>query len=396
MRRSIPAILAFSAFLTLGTTAFAQTNLVTPPGGANQRSVVTQYMGLVAVTIDYNSPDVHAPNGDDRRGKIWGQLVPYGFTNLGFGNGNPGPWRVGANENTTITFSHDVEVQGEPIAAGTYGLHMAVGELFADASEAPSPGKPVGEEWTIIFSHNSTAWGSFFYDQAEDALRVTATPEKAPYREWLSFDFIDRQLDSTTVALQWEELQVPFTITVPDIKTLYVEKLRQDLQSSAGFSFLGWNTAANYCLANDVNLEEALTWAETAISSPFFGNRSFTTLSTKSQILAKLGRTEEAEAVMQEAIEDPATTVFEVHGYGRQLITQGQNQKALEVFQHNAERFPDTWPIHVGLARGYSAVGQYDKALEHAKLAHANAPDDLNRDGLAASIAKLEKGEDIN
>ena len=380
MRRSICSLLTLTLLLTFASSAMAQPNVVVPPAGANQHSVVTQYMGMVSVTIDYNSPDVHAPNGDDRRGKIWGQLVPYGFTDLGFGNGNPGPWRVGANENTTMTVSHDVEVQGKPLPAGTYGLHMAAGE----------------EEWTIIFSNNSTAWGSFFYDQAEDALRVTATPEKAPYREWLSFDFIDRQLDSTTVALQWEDLQVPFTITVPDIKALYVEKMRQDLQNAAGFSWMGWNTAATYCLNNDVNLEEALTWAETAVSSPFFGLRGFTTLSTKAQILAKLGRDEESAAVMQEAIEDPATTVFQIHGYGRQLITQGEKERALEIFQYNAERFPDTWPINVGLARGYSAVGQYDKALAHAKLAHAKAPDELNRNGLADSIAKLEKGEDIN
>lgn len=380
MRRSTLFSLTLTALLTLGTAAVAQTNVVTPPGGANQRSVVTQYMGMVSVTIDYNSPDVHAPNGDDRRGKIWGQLVPYGFTNLGFGNGNPGPWRVGANENTIITFSHDVEVQGKPLAAGTYGLHMAAGE----------------EGWTIIFSNNSTSWGSFFYDEAEDALRVQATPEKAEYREWMNFDFIDRQLDSTTVALQWEELQVPFTITVPDITALYVEKMRNDLRSSAGFSWLGWNTAANYCLTNDVNLEEALTWAETAVSSPFFGLKNFTTLSTKAQLLAKLGRGEESAATMKEAIADPSTTVFQIHGYGRQLLTNGETERAHEIFVHNAERFPDTWPVNVGLARSYSAQGQFDKALAHAKKAHANAPNDPNRQAIEGMIATLEKGEDVN
>lgn len=380
MRTSTLSALTFASLLTAGTAAVAQTSLTLPPGGANQRSVVTQYMGMVSVTIDYNSPDVHAPNGDDRRGKIWGQLVPYGFTNLGFGNGNPGPWRVGANENTIFTVSHDVEVEGQPLAAGTYGLHMAAGE----------------DEWIVIFSNKSTAWGSFFYEEADDALRVTVKPEEAPYREWLNFDFIDRQLDSTTVAMQWEELQVPFTISVPNITELYVEKLRNDLQSSAGFSWLGWNTAATYCLNNDVNLEEALTWAETAITSPFFGLEGFTTLSTKAQILAKLGRFEEGWATMQTAIEHPSTTVFQIHGYGRQLLTLGMNDKALEVFQFNAERFPDTWPINVGLARAYSALGQYDKALHHAEIAHGKAPDDLNRNGLAAGIEKLKKGKDMN
>lgn len=380
MRISTLSALALTTLLTAGSAAVAQSNVVTPPGGDNQRSVTTQYMGMVSVTIDYNSPDVHAPNGDDRRGKIWGQLVPYGFTNLGFGNGNPGPWRTGANENTIITLSHDVEVQGKPLAAGTYGLHMAAGE----------------DEWTIIFSHDSTSWGSFFYEEEKDALRVTAKPEKAEYREWLTFDFLDRQLDSTTVALHWEELQVPFTITVPDIKALYVEKMRQDLKSSAGFSWLGWNSAATYCLNNDVNLEEALTWAETAVSSPFFGQKGFNTLSTKAQILAKLGRTDEATEVMNEAIADPGTTVFQIHGYGRQLLGAGETDKAFEIFKLNAERFPNTWPVNVGLSRVYSAKGQFDKALAHAKVAHENAPNDPNRQAIAAAIEQLEKGEDIN
>ena len=56
-----------------------------PPSGDNQKSMVTQYMGLVSVTIEYNSPNVTGPDGEDRTGKIWGNVVPYGMQNLGFG-----------------------------------------------------------------------------------------------------------------------------------------------------------------------------------------------------------------------------------------------------------------------------------------------------------------------
>ncbi len=358
--------------------------LTLPPGGDNQRSVVTQYMGLASVTVDYNSPDVHAPNGDDRTGKIWGGLVPYGMPNLGFGTCEECPWRVGANQNTTITLSHDVEVQGEALAKGTYGLHMAPGE----------------EEWTIIFSRNSTAWGSFFYDPSEDALRVTAKPEKAEYREWLAFDFVDRQLDSTTVALHWENLRVPFTISLPDMVGLYVDNISNQLQNSQGFTWQSWSTAAQFVIQRDAegaHLEQALEWADTAINAPFgIGQKNFTTLSTRAQVLAKMDQPDEAKAAMAAALEDPAVTPFQIHGYGRQLLGQGDKAEALAVFEKNAKLFPDTWPVNVGLARGHSAVGDYAKALEHAKIALGQAPNDQSRQNVEGLIKTLEEGKDIN
>ncbi len=359
--------------------------LTRPPGGDNQRSVVTQYMGMASVTVDYNSPDVHSPAGDDRTGKIWGGLVPYGMATLGFGTcGDQCPWRVGANENTTIAFSHDVEVEGQPLAAGKYGLHMVPGE----------------ESWTVIFSHNSTSWGSFFYDASEDALRVTVTPEKAEYREWMTFDFIDRQLDSTVLALHWEHLRVPIKIALPDMVGLYVETIKDELRNSQGFTWQNWNAAAQFVLQRDAenaHLEQALEWADQAVNAPFgIGQKNFTTLQTKSQVLAKLGREEEAQALMAEALADPSATPFQIHGFGRQLIGQGKKEEAMKVFQMNAERFPDTWPVNVGLARGHSALGDYAKALEYAKKALENAPAEFNQNNVRGLISTLEEGKDIN
>ncbi len=387
MKQLTTSVLSIAVLLALlpASPAEAQSpGLTLPPGGDNQRSVVTQYMGMASVTIDYNSPDVHSPAGDDRTGKIWGGLVPYGMPNLGFGTCEECPWRVGANQNTTVTFSHDVEVQGESLAAGTYGLHMAPGE----------------EEWTVIFSHNSTAWGSFFYDPSEDALRVTAKPEKAEYREWMTFDFVDRQLASTTVALHWENLRVPLTISLPDMVGLYVDNIRHELQNSPGFTWQNWSTAAQFIVQRDVeggHLEQALEWADTAINAPFgIGQKNFTTLSTKAQVLDKMGQADEAKAAMAEALEDPAATPFQIHGYGRQLIGQGDKEAALKVFEKNAERFADGWPVHVGLARGHSAMGDYAKALEHARIALEQAPNDRSRQNVEGLIKTLEEGKDIN
>ena len=358
--------------------------LTLPPGGDNQKSVVTQYMGFASVTITYNSPDVTGPQGQDRRGAIWGQLVPWGSANLGFGNSLPTPWRAGANENTTVELSHDALVQGQPLAAGLYGLHIEPRE------DGP---------WTVIFSKKNRAWGSFFYDPADDALRVEATPEEAPFREWLSFDFVDRQLGQATAVLHWEELRLPIIFSVPKMVDRYVDILKEELTGSPGFSWQNWNAAAQFLINRDTAgtySDLALQWADAAIGAPFVGQENFTTLSTKAQALQKLARGSEAWDVTLQAIAHATASAVQVHGLGRQLIATGEKNRALEVFEKNFGRFEGAWPTHVGMARGLSNLGRYAEAKEHAEKALAQAPDDLNRGSLETMIEQLSRGEDVN
>lgn len=362
------------------TMAFAQ--ISTPPSGGNQRSVTTQYIGkMVSVTLDYSSPDVTSPRGQDRKGKIWGQLVPYGMTPSGFGLNELAPWRAGANENTTIEFSHDVQVQGKALAAGKYGLHIIVAETGP---------------WTIIFSKNTGAWGSYFYKESEDVLRVEATPEKNEYHEWLTYEFTDRQATTATVAMMWEEISLPFKIDVPNYNDLYVAQIESELQNNSGFFWTNWVTAANFTLSNNTHLEKGLEWANAAISAPFVGQENYTTLATKAAIENQLGKTTAGAATMDKAIHHPSASSNQIHGYGRQLIAQGKKDKALEIFRYNHEHFKGAWPTAVGMMRGLSAVGKYEEALKHAKTALTQAPDKLNKDGLANSIEKLKLKEDVN
>ena len=365
----------------LAGTVFAQfPGLTLPPSGNNQKAAVTQYIGPVQVTIEYSSPAVHGPNGKDRRGQIWGKLVPYGLADLGFGNGKPNPWRAGANENTVFVVSHDVSVEGKTLPAGRYGLHMI-----------PGP-----EEWTIIFSKNSSAWGSFFYDDSDDALRVTVKPRKHDYREWLTYEFTVRRPEEATAELQWEELAVPWTIKVTDANEIYFSRLRHELTTVPGFLPEGYDAAVQFCLQKNVHLDQALKWADAAISTPFVGRTDFGTLSTKAQVLSKLGREDEAKTVMQTALHHPTATPLNIHQYGRQLIAAKKNAEALEVFKYNAERNGDAWPVHVGLARGYSAACDLPKALEHAQKALPQAPDAPNRQILEAMIANLSQGKPVD
>jgi tetratricopeptide (TPR) repeat protein len=357
--------------------------LIYPPSGDNQKASVSQYMGLVEVNITYNSPDVHSPSGEDRKGKIWGALVPYGLVDLGFGESsedNPSPWRAGANQNTTISFSHDVEVQGKSISAGTYGLFFI----------------PEEGQWTLILSNDITSWGSYFYNPDHDALRVKATPSESEYNEFLTYEFDDRKLASCTAIMKWEDLAVSFELSVPNINDLYIEAMDAELKSNIGFSYQSWVRASSFCVNYDTHLEKGLEWADFAIYAPFIGEINFTTLSNKASVLYAMGDKDESDDFVMQSIKEPTATVNNIHNLGRQLIGENRDKLALEVLKFNYERYSKAWPTNLGMARGYSAVGDYKKALKYANKALKQAPDDRNKNNIAQSITKLEAGEDIN
>lgn len=373
-------ILAAIALVACAGALSAQT-LTVPPAGANQRSVVTQYLGMVSVTIDYNSPDVTSPAGDDRTGKIWGQLVPWGIaTNPfypGFGTAQEMPWRTGANENTTITFSHDVEVEGEPIAAGTYALFMAPGE----------------SDWQVIFNRNPSAWGSFFYDPSLDALKVTVKPTKTDFfREWLTFEFDDRQLDSAQAVMHWEHLRVPFRVSVPNSPELYHQAMSHELTGAAGFNFQNWIQASQWAAQQDAYHGDAVAWADIAIAA----NTSFQTIMNKAQILGQVGRGEETVAIIDRAVDHPTATPLLIHGAARGLQGQGRMDAANALFRKNYEQNPGQWPVDFGMARAYAQEGNFKKALEHARISKGRAPAGPQMQNLETQIARLEKGENIN
>jgi hypothetical protein len=372
MKKSLSIL--FVTLLTAGV-AIAQT-VTLPPSGDNQKASVTQWIGPVSVKIDYNSPNVHGPNGEDRKGHIWGELVPYGFTDQGFGTSKAAPWRAGANQNTTISFSHDVTIAGKQVKAGTYGLFLDV--------EKDGP-------WNWILSTNSTSWGSYFYDPKEDVLRAPSTPTEATYTEWLAYGFEDREANATTAFLQWENKHVPLKIEVPNINEIYVAKFRDDFRNNAGFDFRNYVGAAQFCVRNKINLEEALTWAETAVSGPFVGQEDFTTLQTKALVLDALNRGSEAEAVMAKAIEHPTANVQAIHQYGRTLLAQGKNQKAFDVFKLNRTKHPeDKFTTYVGLARGYTAIGDKKNAIKNWEIAIKNIPEN-QKQNVGVYEAELKK-----
>jgi DUF2911 family protein/tetratricopeptide repeat protein len=320
----------------------------------SQAAEVSQTIGITDITIRY-----HRPLVNDR--KIWGGLVPYGAV-----------WRAGANINTTITFSDPVTIEGNPLDKGTYGLHMI----------------PSEEEWTIVFSKNSTSWGSFTYDQQEDALRVNVKPQAAPLHNALRYEFDQLQPDSAEVELEWEKVAVPFKVAV-DVHGIVQASLKKQLRNLSGFSWTAWDDAANYLLAEKVGLADALTYANKSIE---YEDR-YDNEMTKARVLASLNRKDEAATAEKRAL--ALASPFELHAYARQLMGEKRNEEAFAIFRENAGKHPEEWFVHAGLARMYCAQGNFDAAAKEMKVALAGAPDNqkLSVDGL---VKRLEAKQDIN
>lgn len=369
MKRSLLSLLAMGIL----TASQAQISLTQLPSGGNKKAIVGERIGLTDVVIHYDRPAVKG-----REGKIWGGLVHKGFTDQGFGNSKAAPWRAGANENTTIEFSNDVTIEGQPLKKGKYGFFIAY-----DSTES-----------TLIFSNNAGSWGSYYYNDKEDALRVKVKPVRANNStEWLRYEFMNQTENTATIALVWERLMIPFKVETNYVKD-QIASFQNELRTQRGFYWLPWEQAAQWCLQRNVNLEQALQWADSASSTTFGGNTQFGPKATKAQILQKLGRGDEAAALMKEAL--PLANMQEIHGYARSLLAQKKAKEALEVFQMNFQKNPNKFTTLVGLTRGLSATGDYKNALKYAEQALPLAPDNNNKNAVAGMIDKLKKGQDVN
>lgn len=326
--------------LFMAVCVYAQPPIQTPP--ASKKAAVIEYIGLTKVAVNYHRPGV---KGRD----IFGEngLVPYD---------SPQPWRAGANENTTMYFADDVTINGQALAAGKYGFHIL----------------PSANEWTLIFSKNNHSWGSYFYDEAEDALRVKVKPESCEHTEWLSYDFVNQTDNSADVRLRWEEKQITFTVAA-DVYAVTLAGIEKDLENLGGFNPQAYAAAAQYCLGADKDLDKALTWSERSLDRNFGGKRDFTNLSTYAQVLTKMGKATEAQAAMDEAL--PMGSIGELHFYARGLINNGDAEGAMKIFKMNRDRHPDdNFTTVVGMARGYMALEKYGDAAKHFREAAANAP----------------------
>jgi hypothetical protein len=352
MHRAFPFALACAALaaavpLTPAPGLVAQAPPLVLPK-QSPRASVSQTVGLTEITIRYDRPAV---NGRE----IWGRLVPFDSV-----------WRAGANENTVISFSSPVRIGGHPLEAGQYGVHMI----------------PTQGDWTVIFSRQANAWGSFSYDPKEDALRVTATPAAGDMHERLAYTFDDPSEDSVVATLRWAKLAVPVPIEV-DSKTVVVDSLRTQLRGLGRFFWQPWSQAAAWCAGNRVNLEEATAWADRSIAM----NENFTNLRVKAALLGQRGDQAGAEAAARRSL--AIATEAEVNTYGYLLMGQGKVDSALVIFRKNTKDYPKSWNTYDSLAEAYAKKGEKKLAIANYSKALAMTQDPAQKQRIQGALTGL-------
>lgn len=319
---------------------FAQIN--TPRG--SQQATITQRVGISDISITYSRPSV---NGRE----VWGKLVPFGMNNLGFGTSKAAPWRAGANENTTITFSHDAKVEGKTIKAGTYGLHFEVKE---------------NNQATLILSHDNAAWGSFFYDASHDALRAEISTKSTSHRELLTFEFNSVAGNTTVASLIWEKKEFPITIEM-DVANIVLNEFRDKSIGRTGFQRQNWEQAANYAMNNGGDLNEALGWIDNAIAGQFYSQKTFNNVAIKAQILNKMGKPDEYAAMIDEAAKMANTAQLNAIGY--QMLGAKDYERALKYFKQNVANNPESANAYDSLGECYKTMGDKKNAIKSLKKA---------------------------
>jgi hypothetical protein len=322
----------------------------------SQPARVSQTIGLTEINITYHRPLVN-------NRKIFGtQIVPYGQV-----------WRAGANENTVIEFSDPVTIEGQQLAKGSYGVHMIPNE----------------DSWMVIFSKNYTSWGSFTYDQKEDALRVNVKPQKGDFHEALAYELDDVKPNSAVVTLRWENIAVPFKVAVPNQNELVMANVRDQLRTLNHWSWNAYDDAAHYLLDANMNLDEALTFLARSVQL----EERFDNLMTKAAVLRAMGRNDEAAKAQAAAFEKAQP--MQLHQYARSLQAQKKQQEAFAIFRKNAQQHPDLWFVHTGMARVYSSEGKYAEAAKEMQIAIPGAPEP-QRPAMEGLVKKLQANQDIN
>ena len=342
MRRFAFALFAAAPLL------FAQVPPLVLPA-ASPRAQVSQRVGLTDIDVTYHRPAVKGR-------KVWGGLVPYGKV-----------WRAGADENTVVTFSTPVTVGGTTLPAGHYGLHML----------------PTDGDWTVIFSSQWQAWGSFSYDPKEDLARVKVTPLAAEPTERLAYTFDDPSDKGVTLSLRWEKLRVPIPLEV-DTKQVVVLSLRDQMRGLPRFAPEGWNQAAGWCVRNDVNLDEAQAWVDRSLAM----RETYGGLRIKAALLEKKGDAKGAEALRAKAL--TLASEAEVNNQGYALLGQNKVDEAIVLFQRNVKDHPDSWNVYDSLAEAYALKGEKAKAITNYQKAFDMVKQEDQRTRIQEELAKLK------
>ena len=195
------------------------------------RAQFTQKVGLTTVEIDYSRPAV-------RGRKIMGNLVRYDEI-----------WRTGANKNTIISFSDSVQIEGNTLPAGQYGLYT----------------RPSSNQWKVYFYKSTNNWGlPNPWDDSEVALSLIITPSFFEYKiENFTITISDINSDAAQLNLIWENtlLSIPFEVPT---KAKAMESINETMAGNPKPN--DYYNAALYFLEENMDLNQAKNWMEIAIA----------------------------------------------------------------------------------------------------------------------------------
>lgn len=333
--------------LAMSLTHISAQTIITPL--ESQRASVSQRIGVTDISIEYSRPAV--------KGRpIWGSLVPYDAV-----------WRAGANENTVFTTSHPITVQGQVLPAGRYGLHMI----------------PTAGAWTIIFNKEADAWGSFFYRQADDALRVTVTPVAAGNQELLTYAINDVTEDRCVVSMRWEKLDVRIQVVV-DVKDAVISYMRRQLTSLHGFDPDMYASAAAYARSHNLDKEQGKAWAERA----YRGNPSFNHAMLLADFEDAAGNSTKAKELRDKGL--VKATNAELNLYGYRLLNEKKFPEAIAVLAENTKRFPEDANTWDSLGEAYALSGNKSKAKDSFKKSISMNPTPETKANSEMWLKKLE------
>lgn len=291
MNRSVLISLKFAhifLFLLAPSVIFSQ-SLDIPR--SSPKASVSQFIGVTKISIDYCRPSAR-----DR--EVFGGIIPFGKV-----------WRAGANEATTVSFSHSIKIDGQDLPAGKYGL-------FAIPDE---------ESWTIIFNSEWNQWGAYHYNPEHDVLRIKAKSEKSDFTEMFTVSFSSISKEKGTLSLSWEKTRVDIPIET-DTYTNTVKEI-DDVTEELKANWYVYSAAAQYYFYELKNTTKSIELIDVAIALDAPNPAPWM---LKSQILASL---EKYEAAIEQA--ELALKVCEVHNFSYEIQENEEQIKRWEKLLNN-------------------------------------------------------------
>lgn len=315
---------------------------------SSPKAVIHQQIGVTDISISYNRPQVKGR-------EIFGKLIPFGKV-----------WRTGADQNTVLTFTTDVQINGTEVKAGAYGLHTI----------------PNKDRWIVILNKETKAWGSYFYNKEKDVLRFEVPTATTAMKEAMTFAFTEISKNSTTISLNWEKTSIAFEITM-NSEELVQQHIKSQLNSLPWFGWTGLHNAAAYNLKNNVYLDDALVWINRSIRN----NRNYNNLTLKAKILEKQGKESAAESMHNQALK--IATPLELQRAAYSKFNTNQPKEGIDLLKNTIKNAPNNYQSYLAMAWGYEQIKDDKSAVKMYKKALKIAPTDT-KEHIEKAMVKLQ------